>query len=140
MCKISGSRNKRPDKTHETPAPTQRKKVKSSKWEQTGPSEGGLVDPELIPLYDGHVAGPIWCGQDRGLLKSQSRCMELFDVATDPRSRLPSSDRAACYIQYLLGSSLFTDKIGNIAPSKLWPLVKDVRSSGVCFGCCDTCL
>ncbi|KAI5672551.1 hypothetical protein M9H77_12915 [Catharanthus roseus] len=47
---------------------------------------------------------------------------ELFDVATDPWSKLSSSDKAACYIQYLLSSSLFTDKSGNIAPSKLWPL------------------
>ncbi|KAI5656741.1 hypothetical protein M9H77_25534 [Catharanthus roseus] len=53
---------------------------------------------------------------------------ELFDVATDPWSRLSSSDRAACCIQYLLSSLLFTDKSGNIVPAKLWLLVKDVRS------------
>ncbi|KAI5661228.1 hypothetical protein M9H77_20551 [Catharanthus roseus] len=74
--------------------------------------------------------------RDRGLLKSRSRYItvigwtltdpeELFDVATDPRSRLSLSDRAACYIQYLFGSSLFTDKSGNIIPAKLWPLVKN---------------
>ncbi|KAI5652679.1 hypothetical protein M9H77_29866 [Catharanthus roseus] len=38
---------------------------------QTGP-EGDPVDPELIPSYGGHVAGPIWRGQDRGLLKCRS--------------------------------------------------------------------
>ncbi|KAI5663231.1 hypothetical protein M9H77_22554 [Catharanthus roseus] len=73
---------------------------------------------------------------DRGLLKFRSQYMaitgwtltdaeELFNVATDPRSRLSSSDRDACYIQYLLGSSLFTDKSGNIVPSKHWSLLKD---------------
>ncbi|KAI5668742.1 hypothetical protein M9H77_18595 [Catharanthus roseus] len=47
---------------------------------------------------------------------------ELFNVTTSSRSTLSSSDRVACYIHYLLGSSLFTDKSGNIVPSKLWPL------------------
>ncbi|KAI5677860.1 hypothetical protein M9H77_08810 [Catharanthus roseus] len=112
MSKIYESRYKRSDNTCDIPTPTQRKKVKSSDWEQTGQAEGGPVDPEL---YDGH---------DRDLLKRRSRYMalELFDVATDPQSRLSSSGRAACYIQHLLGSSLFTDKSGNIVPSKLWPL------------------
>ncbi|KAI5667638.1 hypothetical protein M9H77_17491 [Catharanthus roseus] len=55
------SRNKRPDVAREVLAPTQRrKKVKSSNWEQTSPADGGPVDPELIPSYGGHVAGPIW--------------------------------------------------------------------------------
>ncbi|KAI5655340.1 hypothetical protein M9H77_32527 [Catharanthus roseus] len=40
MSKISGSHNKRSDKAHDIPAPTQRKK-------------GGPVDPELIPSYGG---------------------------------------------------------------------------------------
>ncbi|KAI5653968.1 hypothetical protein M9H77_31155 [Catharanthus roseus] len=142
---VTTSRNKRPDKGRNVLVPTQRKKVKSSEWEQTRTAKGGPIDPELITSYGGHVAGCIWHGQDRGLLKSRLRYMsnlglafvgggingqELFDVATDPQSRLSSSDKAACYIQYLLGSSLFTDKSGNIVPSKLWPLVKDVRSSG----------
>ncbi|KAI5653967.1 hypothetical protein M9H77_31154 [Catharanthus roseus] len=142
---VTASRNKRPDKGRNVLVPTQRKKVKSSEWEQTRTAKGGPIDPELITSYGGHVAGCIWHGQDRGLLKSRLRYMsnlglafvgggingqELFDVATDPQSRLSSSDKAACYIQYLLGSSLFTDKSGNIVPSKLWPLVKDVRSSG----------
>ncbi|KAI5658582.1 hypothetical protein M9H77_27375 [Catharanthus roseus] len=65
---------------------------------------------------------------------------ELFDVATDPRSRLSSSDRAACYIQYLLDSSLFTYKIDNIVPTKLWPLVRDVRSYGGFAWGVDACL
>ncbi|KAI5658109.1 hypothetical protein M9H77_26902 [Catharanthus roseus] len=64
MSKIAGFRNKRPEVACEIPAPTQRrKKVKASDWEQTKPAEGGLVDPEFIPSYSGHVAGPIWCGQ-----------------------------------------------------------------------------
>ncbi|KAI5666666.1 hypothetical protein M9H77_16519 [Catharanthus roseus] len=61
MSKISGSRNKRPDVAREVPAPTQRrKKIKSSEWKQTGPADGGPVDPELIPSYGGHTLGPIW--------------------------------------------------------------------------------
>ncbi|KAI5672083.1 hypothetical protein M9H77_12447 [Catharanthus roseus] len=63
MSKIVGSRNKRPEVAHDVPAPTQkRKKVKASNWEQTWAAEGGPVDPELIPSYGGHVAGPIWHG------------------------------------------------------------------------------
>ncbi|KAI5649410.1 hypothetical protein M9H77_35415 [Catharanthus roseus] len=80
MSKISRSRNKRPDKVRDIPVPTQRRKVKSSDWEQTGPADRGPVDPELIPLYRGHVAVILII-------------MELFDVATDLRSRLSSSDR-----------------------------------------------
>ncbi|KAI5656432.1 hypothetical protein M9H77_25225 [Catharanthus roseus] len=61
MSKISGSRNKRPNVAREVSAPTQRrKKVKASNWELTGPADRGPVDPELIPSYSGHVAGPIW--------------------------------------------------------------------------------
>ncbi|KAI5653186.1 hypothetical protein M9H77_30373 [Catharanthus roseus] len=59
--KISRSRNKRPDVACEVLAPTQRRnKVKPSDWEQTGPTDGGPVDLELIPSYGGHVAGSIW--------------------------------------------------------------------------------
>ncbi|KAI5654326.1 hypothetical protein M9H77_31513 [Catharanthus roseus] len=68
MSKISGSRNKRPDKACDVPTPTQRKRVKASEWEQTGPAERGLVDPEHIPSYGGH---------DRGLLKCRSCYMAL---------------------------------------------------------------
>ncbi|KAI5680107.1 hypothetical protein M9H77_01334 [Catharanthus roseus] len=64
MSKIAGSCNKRPKVAREVSASTQkRKKVKPSDWEQTEPAEGGPVDPELIPSYGGHVAGPIWRGQ-----------------------------------------------------------------------------
>ncbi|KAI5652332.1 hypothetical protein M9H77_29519 [Catharanthus roseus] len=78
MSKISRSCNKRPDKARDVPAPTQRKRVKASDWEQTGPAEGGPVDPELIPSYSGHVAGPKWRGHDRGLLKYRSRYIALI--------------------------------------------------------------
>ncbi|KAI5663222.1 hypothetical protein M9H77_22545 [Catharanthus roseus] len=65
MSKITRSRNKRPNVAREVPTPTQKKKkkVKALDWEQTDQTEGGPVDPELIPLYGGHVAGPIWHGQ-----------------------------------------------------------------------------
>ncbi|KAI5658902.1 hypothetical protein M9H77_27695 [Catharanthus roseus] len=70
MSKIVGSRNRRLEVAREVSAPTQkRKKVKASDWEQTGPTEGGPIDPELILSYDGHVVGPIWHGQDHGSLK-----------------------------------------------------------------------
>ncbi|KAI5670861.1 hypothetical protein M9H77_11225 [Catharanthus roseus] len=49
-----------PEVTRDVLAPTQkRKKVKTSDWEQTEAAKGGPVDPELIPSYDGHVAGRI---------------------------------------------------------------------------------
>ncbi|KAI5658998.1 hypothetical protein M9H77_27791 [Catharanthus roseus] len=79
MSKFRGSRNKRPEVAREVPAPTQkRKKVKSSDWEQTEPAEGGLVDPELIPSYGGHVTGQIWRRQDRSSLKFRSCYMALI--------------------------------------------------------------
>ncbi|KAI5655413.1 hypothetical protein M9H77_32600 [Catharanthus roseus] len=63
------SRNKRPEVARDVPAPTQKRKKAA---------EGGPVDPELIPSYDGgHVAGRIWSGHDRGLLKCRSRYMAL---------------------------------------------------------------
>ncbi|KAI5649184.1 hypothetical protein M9H77_35189 [Catharanthus roseus] len=46
MSKILGTRNKSPDKARDI-----------------GPTEGGPVDPKLIPSYGGHAAGPIWRGQ-----------------------------------------------------------------------------
>ncbi|KAI5668743.1 hypothetical protein M9H77_18596 [Catharanthus roseus] len=115
------SRNKRSNKARDVLAPTQRKKATSSDWEQTGPVERGPIDPALIPSYGEHVAG---------LLKPRSCYITLtcwtpsdpkalFDVATDISSRLSSGDKVACYIQYLLGSSLFTDKTGNIIRAKL---------------------
>ncbi|KAI5680885.1 hypothetical protein M9H77_02112 [Catharanthus roseus] len=61
VAPITESRNKRPDKAHVVPEPTQRKKAKSSDWELTRPTDS--VDLELIPLYRGHVAGLIWLGQ-----------------------------------------------------------------------------
>ncbi|KAI5652837.1 hypothetical protein M9H77_30024 [Catharanthus roseus] len=78
MSKFVGSRNKRPEVAREVSIPTQkRKKVKPSDWEQTEPAEGGLVDPELIPSYGGHVARRIWRGHNHGSLKFQSRYMAL---------------------------------------------------------------
>ncbi|KAI5664925.1 hypothetical protein M9H77_24248 [Catharanthus roseus] len=71
MSKIARSRNKRPKVAREVPALTQKRKK---------PAEGGPVDPELIPSYDGHVAGSIWRGQDRGSLKFRSRYMALISV------------------------------------------------------------
>ncbi|KAI5650316.1 hypothetical protein M9H77_36321 [Catharanthus roseus] len=128
------SRNKRPDKVRDVPAPTQRKKAKSSDWALTGPAEGGPINPDLIASYRDIL--PL----ERCMLKSRSRYIaltswtlsdseqELFDVTTDPQSGLSSSDWATCYIQYLLGSSLFIDKSGNVVPTKLWLLLKNARS------------
>ncbi|KAI5668765.1 hypothetical protein M9H77_18618 [Catharanthus roseus] len=102
-------------------------------WKQERPVEGGPIDPELISSYGGRM----WL--DRYSCRSRYMALtgwsltdpqELFGVATSKHSTMSSSDRAACYLLYLLGSSLFTDKSGNIVPSKLWPLVKDMRSAG----------
>ncbi|KAI5650442.1 hypothetical protein M9H77_36447 [Catharanthus roseus] len=67
MSKISGSRNKRPNKARDVSAPTQKKK-------------GGPVDPMLILSYDVHMAGCIWHGHDRDLLKSRSRYIALTSM------------------------------------------------------------
>ncbi|KAI5656552.1 hypothetical protein M9H77_25345 [Catharanthus roseus] len=101
MSKFAGSRNKRPDVVRDVPVPTQkRKKVKSSDWEQTKAAEGGPVNLELIPSYGGHVAGRIWRGQDRGLLKCRSRYM-------------------------VLTSWELTDSQAGLLASGLWPLLRD---------------
>ncbi|KAI5677583.1 hypothetical protein M9H77_08533 [Catharanthus roseus] len=42
-----------------------------------GPADGGPQDPIIVPSYSGHVAGCIWRGQDRGILKSRSRYVSL---------------------------------------------------------------
>ncbi|KAI5671861.1 hypothetical protein M9H77_12225 [Catharanthus roseus] len=56
---------------------------------------------------------------------------ELAGVADSPRSGLSMEQRAVCYVLYLLGSSVFTDKNENNVPGKLWPLVKNVSSVGL---------
>ncbi|KAI5682392.1 hypothetical protein M9H77_03620 [Catharanthus roseus] len=143
------------------PAPTQkRKKVKPSEWERTELAERALVDPELIPSYDGHVAGRIWRGQfilgvpaygsivdsrlseeqllrlvqdDLGLALTGGlgfNAAELHAVGTSRQTSLSPHVRAVCYLQYILGSSLFSDKSGNIVPARLWPLLQDASSVG----------
>ncbi|KAI5668746.1 hypothetical protein M9H77_18599 [Catharanthus roseus] len=113
MFKFTESHNKRPEVARDVPAPTQkRKKVKPSDWEQTEAAEGGPVDPKLIPSYGGHTAGRIWRGQ-----------VFIFMIVSH-------QVRATCYLQYILGSSLFSDKSGNIVPARLWPLLRDVSSVG----------
>ncbi|KAI5682471.1 hypothetical protein M9H77_03699 [Catharanthus roseus] len=133
---FEGSRNKRPEVAREVPAPTQKgKKVKPSDWEQTEPAEGGPVNPELIPSYGGYVAGPIWRGQDRGSLKFRLRYMELTGwELTDALTSLWPRVRAACYLQYILCSLLFSDKSGNIVPTRLWSLLQDASSVGRSLG------
>ncbi|KAI5650312.1 hypothetical protein M9H77_36317 [Catharanthus roseus] len=73
MSMIAGSRQKRLEKSHPPTNPTQRKKANNDGWEQTGPADGVPQDPILVHSYSGHVAGSIWCGQDRCILKSRSR-------------------------------------------------------------------
>ncbi|KAI5683438.1 hypothetical protein M9H77_04666 [Catharanthus roseus] len=77
MSKIAGSRQKRPEKLHPPTNPTQRKKSKNDGWEQTCLTDGSPQEPIIIPSYSGHVAGCIWRGQDRGILKSRSRYVSL---------------------------------------------------------------
>ncbi|KAI5648843.1 hypothetical protein M9H77_34848 [Catharanthus roseus] len=133
MSKFARSRNKRPEVAREVPAPTQkRKKVKPLDWEQTDPAEGGPIDPELIPSYGGHVAGRIW-RDDLGLALIGGlgfNAAELHAIATSRSTSLSPRVKAACYLQYILGSSLFNDKSGNIVPARLWPLLQDASSVG----------
>ncbi|KAI5654646.1 hypothetical protein M9H77_31833 [Catharanthus roseus] len=123
-------------KTRPPTNPTQRKKSKNDGWEQTCPADGGPQDPVIIPSYSGH---------DKGILKSRSRYVsltviqsdldisdsstginsqDLAGVADSPRSRLSTEQRTACYVLYLLGSSLFTDKSLDI------PIFSHVCTSG----------
>ncbi|KAI5663002.1 hypothetical protein M9H77_22325 [Catharanthus roseus] len=57
--------------------------------------------------------------------------VEFAQIVKEPDSRLSMELKATYYVQYLLGTSLFTDKSGNIVLAKLWPIVKDVWSSGM---------
>ncbi|KAI5671919.1 hypothetical protein M9H77_12283 [Catharanthus roseus] len=115
-----------------------RKKVKPSDWEQTEPAEGGPDDLELIQSYGGHSYGSdmAWTGtflyiKDRGSLKFRSRYMVLTGwELTDAHTSLSPHVRAACYLQYILGSSLFSYNSGNIVLARLWPLLQDASSVG----------
>ncbi|KAI5683785.1 hypothetical protein M9H77_05013 [Catharanthus roseus] len=121
-----------------------RKKVKPSDWEQTEPAEGGPIDPELIPSYGRHIAGRIWRGQlilgvpaygsvvdsrlsreqllqlvqdDLGLALTDGlefNVAELHAVATCRQTSLSPRVSAACYLQYILGSSLFSDRVATL--------------------------
>ncbi|KAI5661293.1 hypothetical protein M9H77_20616 [Catharanthus roseus] len=113
------------------PALGKEKGFTGSLMSMMSPADGGPQDPVIIPSYSDHVAGCIWHGQDRGILKSRSRyvsltrwtpsdpAMDLAGVADSPRSGLSTEQRTACYVLYLLGSSLFTDKSGNNVPDGL---------------------
>ncbi|KAI5665963.1 hypothetical protein M9H77_15816 [Catharanthus roseus] len=75
------------------PRPEKEKGLIGSFTSVMRPAEGDPIDPELIPSYGGNSdLGIMYTG---GGINGQ----EFFDVATDPQSRLSSSDRAACYIQ-----------------------------------------
>ncbi|KAI5648514.1 hypothetical protein M9H77_34519 [Catharanthus roseus] len=69
-------------------------------------SEGGLVNPELIPSYGGHVAGRIW---HRGLLKCRSRYMALTSWELTDSQAAPlalSKDQLIRAVQQDLGLGL----------------------------------
>ncbi|KAI5647926.1 hypothetical protein M9H77_33931 [Catharanthus roseus] len=76
MSKIAGSWNKS-KKSLPSTVPIQKKKAKNDGREQIGPAERGPQDPVLISSYNRHVAGSIWHGQERVILKSQSRFVSL---------------------------------------------------------------
>ncbi|KAI5659423.1 hypothetical protein M9H77_28216 [Catharanthus roseus] len=64
-------------------------------------------------------------GSDR---RSRHEKREGFDrqlYVGDEQTSQSHQVRAACYLQYILGSSLFSDKSGNIVPARLWPLLQD---------------
>ncbi|KAI5673533.1 hypothetical protein M9H77_13897 [Catharanthus roseus] len=131
MSKIAGSQQIIPEKSRPLTNPTQRKKAKNDGWEQIGPADGGPLDPVLIPSYCGYIAGSIWCGQSDLCIADSSVSIngqDLAQVAESSSSRLSTELSAACYVQYLLGSSLFIDKSGNNVPGKLWLLLKNVGS------------
>ncbi|KAI5649727.1 hypothetical protein M9H77_35732 [Catharanthus roseus] len=125
--KIAGSRQKRPEKSCPPTNRTQRKKAKNDGWEQTGPVDGGPQDPVLVPSYSGHVAGSIWRGHDRDILKSRSPYVSL--TGWTPSDLVVVQLAGETGLSHL--SSLFTDKGGNNVLGKLWLLVKNVRSFGV---------
>ncbi|KAI5680869.1 hypothetical protein M9H77_02096 [Catharanthus roseus] len=85
MSKILRSRNKRPDKARDIPAPNQRKKDR-------GLLKSGLRYVALIGWTLTNAESDLGLAFTGGCINEQ----ELFDAATDPRSRLSSSDRAAC--------------------------------------------
>ncbi|KAI5654929.1 hypothetical protein M9H77_32116 [Catharanthus roseus] len=133
MIKIAGSQQERPEKSRPPTNPMQRKKSKNDSWEQTCPTDGGPQDLVIVPSYSGHVAGCIWGGQSDLHISDSNigiNAQDLAGVADSPRKGLSTEQRVACYVLYLLGSLLFTDKSANNVPGKLWPLVKNVSSVG----------
>ncbi|KAI5672815.1 hypothetical protein M9H77_13179 [Catharanthus roseus] len=100
----------------------------SSSGVRPGPGKGKELSNgfrsmmKLIPSYSGHIASSIWRRQsDLGIIYSGGgiNAQELAQVAENPDSGLSPEHRAACYITYLLESSFFTDKSGNIIHAKL---------------------
>ncbi|KAI5675246.1 hypothetical protein M9H77_06196 [Catharanthus roseus] len=119
---LLGCDKKRPEKSRSPTNPIQRKKAKNDGWEQTGPADGGPQDPIFVLSYSGHVAGCIWCGQSDLDISDSSigiNGQDLALAAESPSSGLSMEQRAACYVLYLLDSSLFTDKTGNNVSGKL---------------------
>ncbi|KAI5649546.1 hypothetical protein M9H77_35551 [Catharanthus roseus] len=90
----------------------------------------------LILLYGSHWLGPYRFAGLTGSLGFNA--LELHAVATSRQISQSHQVRAVCYLQYILGSSLFSDKSGNIIPARLWPLLRDV--SFVWMGSCLSCI
>ncbi|KAI5649413.1 hypothetical protein M9H77_35418 [Catharanthus roseus] len=113
MSNIVGSQQKRPKKSRPPTNPTQRKKSNNDGWEQTGPAnEVHRIQSLSLRIA---VTSLVIYGSDLDISDSNIGIngQDLPAVAKSPRSGLSTEQGAACYVFYLLGSSIFTDKSGN---------------------------
>ncbi|KAI5682891.1 hypothetical protein M9H77_04119 [Catharanthus roseus] len=117
MSKIAGPRNKRPEDRGSL-------KFRSRYMALTG---WELTDAHVRPLaFSGFeiIQGAVGsAGQDDLSLALTGglgfNALELHTVTTSRQTSLLPRVRASFYLQYILGSSLFSDKSGNIVPARL---------------------
>ncbi|KAI5676744.1 hypothetical protein M9H77_07694 [Catharanthus roseus] len=122
MSKIAGSRNKRPE--DRGPLKFRSRYMALTGWE--------LTDAHVRPLASWEQLVQL-VQDDLGLALTDClgfNATELHAVATSRQTSLPPCVRAGCYLQYILGSSLFSDKSGNIVPARLWSLLQDANFVG----------
>ncbi|KAI5678839.1 hypothetical protein M9H77_09789 [Catharanthus roseus] len=125
MSKIAGPRNKRPEDRDSLKFRSRYMALVG--WEFTDahvrPLASGLSREQLVRLVQ----------DDLGIALTGSlgfNAVELHAVATSRQTSLSPRVRVVCYLQYILDSSLFSDKSGNIVPARLWPLLQDASSVG----------
>ncbi|KAI5649687.1 hypothetical protein M9H77_35692 [Catharanthus roseus] len=90
-------------------APASSSSVRPAPGKGKGLNDSFMSVMMLIPSYSGHVAGIIWHGQLVVVIQSDLRI--TYSRGGINSQGLAQVHRVACYIQYLLRSSLFTIRV-----------------------------